>query len=322
MPSIRLVVIALFAAIVPSVSIAGEAGRIDFNRDVRPILSEKCFACHGFDKNKRKAGLRLDTRDPACSRPRSPMRRPPWSPGKPDESELIDRVTSDQDDRSACRRRPSRGQDAHAEASRDPPPVGRRGGRVEGALGVSSAGEARGPEGRRRTSASSPGRRVHPRETQGRGAGTLARGRSGDPDPPVVVRPDRPAALRPTRSARSSTTTARTPTSGWSIACWPPRIIGEAMAARWLDLVRFADTIGYHSDNNRNVWPYRDYVIDSFNRNVPFDRNSPSSNWPATSCATPGSARRWLRATTTCSRRPRRAARRPRNTPRSMPPTG
>jgi len=47
---------------------------------------------------------------------------------------------------------------------------------------------------------------------------------------------------------------------------------GERMAARWLDLVRYADTAGYHSDNPRNIWPYRDYVIDSFNKNTPFDR--------------------------------------------------
>ena len=47
---------------------------------------------------------------------------------------------------------------------------------------------------------------------------------------------------------------------------------GERMATGWLDVVRFADTIGYHSDTPRNVWPYRDYVIRSFNQNKPFDR--------------------------------------------------
>ena len=47
---------------------------------------------------------------------------------------------------------------------------------------------------------------------------------------------------------------------------------GERMAIGWLDVVRFADTIGYHSDNPRNVWPYRDYVIRAFNTNKPFDQ--------------------------------------------------
>ena len=46
---------------------------------------------------------------------------------------------------------------------------------------------------------------------------------------------------------------------------------GERMAIGWLDVVRFADTIGYHSDNPRNMWPYRDYVIKSFNEDKPFD---------------------------------------------------
>src|SRR5205823_8493658 len=47
---------------------------------------------------------------------------------------------------------------------------------------------------------------------------------------------------------------------------------GERMALGWLDVVRYADTIGYHSDNARNVWPYRDYVINAFNQNKPFDQ--------------------------------------------------
>ena len=47
---------------------------------------------------------------------------------------------------------------------------------------------------------------------------------------------------------------------------------GERMALGWLDVVRFADTIGYHSDKPQNVWPYRDWVIRSFNENKPFDR--------------------------------------------------
>ena len=47
---------------------------------------------------------------------------------------------------------------------------------------------------------------------------------------------------------------------------------GERMAVPWLDLARFADTVGYHGDQNQHIFPYRDYVIDAFNRNLPFDR--------------------------------------------------
>ena len=47
---------------------------------------------------------------------------------------------------------------------------------------------------------------------------------------------------------------------------------GERMAVPWLDVVRFADTVGFHGDQNQNIFPYRDYVIDAFNRNKPFDQ--------------------------------------------------
>ena len=47
---------------------------------------------------------------------------------------------------------------------------------------------------------------------------------------------------------------------------------GERMAVPWLDAARFSDTVGYHGDQNQNIFPYRDYVIDSFNRNKPFDQ--------------------------------------------------
>src|SRR5437667_8156770 len=63
------------------------AQAIEFNRDVRPIITENCFACHGPDKNQRKAKLRLDVRDDA-------LERGAFVPGKPAESELVERVFS------------------------------------------------------------------------------------------------------------------------------------------------------------------------------------------------------------------------------------
>src|SRR5690349_1995087 len=71
-------------------------GSVDFNRDIRPILSENCYACHGPDQNKRKAGLRLDIRTNAISELK------PGNiaivPGKPSESKLLDRITNKDDD--------------------------------------------------------------------------------------------------------------------------------------------------------------------------------------------------------------------------------
>src|SRR5256712_8101458 len=86
---------ALVALWAPSFQSA-HAEKIEFNRDIRPILSDKCFACHGPDKNKRKSGLRLDMPDEVV--------RPAKSgetaivPGKPDASELIKRVFSNDPD--------------------------------------------------------------------------------------------------------------------------------------------------------------------------------------------------------------------------------
>ena len=68
------------------------AAKIEFNRDIRPILSDNCFRCHGPDKNQRKAKLRLDVREVA-------LEKEAFVPGKPDESELIRRInTTNEDD--------------------------------------------------------------------------------------------------------------------------------------------------------------------------------------------------------------------------------
>src|SRR6476619_2056593 len=69
---------------------AASADRVNFTRDIRPILSDNCFACHGPDEKQRKAKLRLDTRDGA---------RGVLAPGKPNDSELFNRISSDELDR-------------------------------------------------------------------------------------------------------------------------------------------------------------------------------------------------------------------------------
>src|SRR5687768_6823041 len=87
-----LAAVGLSACLAAQPRAAGAAGAVDFNRDVRPILSENCFACHGPDEQKRKAGLRLDLRDAVLKEAESGA--VPIVPGKPDESELLKRVTT------------------------------------------------------------------------------------------------------------------------------------------------------------------------------------------------------------------------------------
>src|SRR5437870_5039856 len=77
---------------------AAESGAVDFDKQIRPILSDKCYACHGPDEHKRKAGLRLDRRESAFHKLKSGKKA--IVAGKPDESSLIARIiTSDPDEK-------------------------------------------------------------------------------------------------------------------------------------------------------------------------------------------------------------------------------
>ncbi|MBL9173588.1 MAG: PSD1 domain-containing protein [Verrucomicrobiales bacterium] len=237
------------------------APKVDFNRDIRPVLSDNCFACHGPDASKVKGGLRLDDRDRALQPAKSG--KVALVPGKPEASELIFRIqTADADDRmppaeshktltpaqkDLLRRWIAEGAEykghwAYAKPARiDAPPgpaavdffVGRR---------LAEAGIKPAPEADRRT---------------------LLRRLSWDLSglPPT---PEEIAAFEndPSPDAYERRVEALLAS---------PRY-GERMALPWLDAVRFADTIGYHSDTPRNIWPYRDYVIRAFNRNMPFDQ--------------------------------------------------
>ncbi len=245
---------ALLLAVGAMGAIADE--RVEFNRDVRPILADNCFPCHGPDESHRKADLRLDLREAALT-------AQAIVPGKPDESALVERIFSDDagermpPDKSNKRlsdrqkeilkRWIAEGAQYQKHWSYEPPvkaPIsaGENGVDLFVRKRLSEIGLTPSPEADRRTLI----RRLH----------------------------SDLIGLPPTPEEAAAFETDTEPAAYQRLV---ERLLanphfGERMAIGWLDVVRFADTIGYHSDNPRNIWPYRDWVIASFNDNKPFDR--------------------------------------------------
>lgn len=237
------------------IAVAPAAERVDFNRDIRPILSENCFACHGPDGNARQAGLRLDRREEVLSR--GVIR-----PGDASASRLVGRIRQ-------------------ANAALVMPPVSTDKKLTEQQKELLADWISQGAEYQQHWAY------VRPRR------------------PPA---PDGPAAidhlvearleeqgLRPVGEADRRTLARRL---SFDLTGLPPRFqavetfvrdrradayerlvdsfldsphYGERMAVHWLDLVRYADTVGYHGDVPVRVYAYRDYVIRAFNENMPFD---------------------------------------------------
>jgi hypothetical protein len=246
---------------------AGEPTKaIEFNRDVRPILSGICFACHGPDAAKRKAKLRLDTEAGALA---DLGGRHAVVPGDPEASELYLRITADD------------------ESERMPPPGAHHRlstAQVETLRRWIEQGAAWQPHWSlippKRPTAPEVRGAAWPRNAIDRFV--LARlereGLSPSPeaDPTTLIRRVTLdlTGLPPTPAEVDAFLADRSPRAFEAVVdrlLASPRY-GERMAARWLDAARYADTNGYQSDNERSMWRWRDWVIDAFNRNMPFDR--------------------------------------------------
>ncbi|MFM1922116.1 MAG: hypothetical protein RLZZ303_3750, partial [Candidatus Hydrogenedentota bacterium] len=236
-----------------------------FNRDIRPILSAKCYACHGPDANSRKAGLRLDTFEGAVD-------GGALVPGNPDASELLSRVmTHDPDDRmppgdpdqalppeevDLLRRWIAAGGAYEPHWAFVPPPP-----RVEiPAMEGDAATRAKGPIDafvfeRLEREGLSPAPEAD-RETLLRRVALDLTGL-----PPTLEEMD--TFLADTAEGAYERAVDRLLASP---------AFGERMAMDWLDVARFADTFGYQSDVEMNMWPWRDWVIRAFNENLPYDQ--------------------------------------------------
>ena len=245
---------------------SAQARPVDFNREIRPILSAHCFACHGPDAAERKAELRLDTKAGALADLGGHFA---LAPGKADESELVRRISSSDPnevmppatsgkkltaDQIALLRRwvvegaPWQGHWAYVKAARPAVPP------------ASAAPDAATPIDRF-VRAKLTELKLAPSPEADRG--TLIRRLSFD----LTGLP--PAPRDVDAFQRDETPQAYENLVNRMLAS--PHY-GERMAMYWLDLVRFADTNGFHGDNHRDISLYRDYVIGSFNENKPFDR--------------------------------------------------
>lgn len=233
----------------------------DFDRDILPVLADTCFACHGPDAGTRQADLRLDTRDGAIA-PRDGDAA--IVPGNPQASALLARLHSTDPD--VVMPPPSTNKTVSPEARK----------KIEAWIAAGAPYEVHW--------AYRPLERPRPPR---------------DDRPPIdafVEQALQRAGIEPVAEADRTTLARR---ASLDLTGLPPepeevaafladnapgaweryvdRLLGspahaERLAAWWLDLVRYADSVGYHGDQEVTVWPYRDWVIGAFAADMPFDR--------------------------------------------------
>ena len=239
---------------------------VEFNRDIRPLLSDSCFQCHGPDKNKREANLRLDTEAGLKGQDDKPGT---IVPGKPDESELFRRVISTDPDEKMPP--PASGKTL---SPRDIQLLRKwiaQGGRFEGHwafLPVHKAAAVPMPNDQAASNQVD--------ELIARGLADQHLKPSSEADRVTLLRRLHfdLVGLPPTDADVAAFLKDQSP---GAYEAQVDRLLasphfGERMAMWWLDLVRYADTVGYHGDQEMSVSPFRQYVIESFNANKRFDQ--------------------------------------------------
>lgn len=245
----------------------GLRATVDFNQDVLPILSDNCFKCHGPDENTRETDMRLDTREGAFGDLGGGYF--PIVPGNPDESEIIWHIfAEDEDDHMPPK-------DSELSLSAEEKQLLRQW--IE-----------EGAEWKKHWA-------FEPVVRPGLPAVSNANwGRNGI-DAFVLARLDQ-EALAPSPEADKTTLIRRVTLDLTGLPPTPAEVdafladtspraydelvdrllasprYGESMALPWLDAARYADTDGYQNDGPRDMWRWRDWVIDAYNRNMPFDR--------------------------------------------------
>lgn len=240
---------------------------IDFNRDIRPILSDKCFACHGPDEQHREGGFRFDQQESAFGEGESGEH--PIVPGDPEKSELIARVTSDD------------------EFLVMPPPEANKEVTAEEVAKLKAWIKAGAPWEEHWSFI--PPTKPTPPEAANQTWG------KNEIDAFILSRLER-EGLEPAPATDKATLLRRVTFDLTGLPPTPKEVdafladesedayekvierllgserFGEHMARYWLDAVRYGDTHGLHLDNYREIWAYRDWVVKAFNNDMPFDQ--------------------------------------------------
>jgi mono/diheme cytochrome c family protein len=259
---LRLGLVAALATVAGSLQAAAVSGSIDYGRDIRPILSENCFYCHGQDASHRKGKLRLDTLD-------GQRAKDAVIPGKPNDSEVIKRIlTKDPDEQM-----PPPDSNRHlSDKQRD---LLRRwiteGAPFDGHWAFSAPSRPEEPKNRNATWARNPIDRFVAAKLDSydlfpspeANKETLIRRVTLD----LTGLPPEPAEIDAFLADQSPEAYDKVVDRLLASPHY-----GERMALPWLDAARYADSNGFQQDGDTYQWVWRDWVVKSINENMPFDR--------------------------------------------------
>lgn len=257
-PTLGLVIFSLQAIAWPSWTEAEEPP--SFQREIRPLLADRCFSCHGFDAEERQGGLRLD--EPASAQKGGDSGQPAIVPGDLEQSSLWQRITSDAPDQQMPP------PESHKQLAPEEVELLRRW--ILAGAGYESHWAfqpvQRPPAGLQRSIDYWIDRALSERELT----------QSDLADPRLLLRrlTIDLTGVPPTEEellafAADGSDPAYQKQVERLLAS--PRF-GERWASLWLDVARYGDTNGYLHDLKRNAWPWRDWVIDAFNRDLPYDQ--------------------------------------------------
>ena len=263
--------LALAVALLLTADAAIAADRVSFNRDIRPILSDTCFQCHGPDEKQRKAGLRLDLREIALKPAESGA--PAIVPGKPTDSELVKRLLADDD--------------SHM------PPANSGKKITPQQIELLKRWIADGAEYQGHWAFIPV---THPAVPNLKSEISNFKSQISNPiDAFILARLER-EHLRPSPAADKITLIRRVTLDLTGLPPTPSEVdtflvdssdnayekvvdrllksprYGEHQSRQWLDFARYADSNGFQVDSSRFQWPWRDWVINAFNNNMPFDQ--------------------------------------------------